>query len=75
MTVAIKCIRGDEPKRNDEYPVLYHVGYDGITSITESTENLGEYGIHWFHVWRGSIEAARMNARYVADIIFDERPS
>ncbi|MFQ6184411.1 hypothetical protein ACLMJV_20995 [Sinorhizobium meliloti] len=66
----IKSIYGDEPRRDGEYPVAYCVGYSGITAITESTENLGDYGIHWFHVWTGDDEIARMNARYVAQVEF-----
>ena len=69
----IKGIWGDEPRRDGEYPVAHIVGYDGVSSITEITQNLGEYGIHWFHVWdKDGNELARMNARYVASIQFEK---
>jgi hypothetical protein len=64
----IRSIYGDEPGRSGEYPIAHVVGFDGVTSITETTENLGDYGIHWFHVWSGEHEVARMNARYVAQV-------
>lgn len=67
---VIRGIYGDEPRREGELPIAHVVGFDGVTSITESEENLGEYGIHWFHVWAGETEKARMNARYVAQVDF-----
>lgn len=69
-TPIIKGIFGEEPTRDNEYPRAHVVGLDGVTSITESHENLGDYGIHWLHVWRGEEEVARMNARFVVAIDF-----
>ena len=68
----IKGIYGEEPRRDNEYPIAHVVGYDGVTSITETTQNLGDYGIHWFHVWIGNAEKARMNARYVVQVDFEK---
>lgn len=67
---TIRGIYGDEPRREGEYPIAHVVGFDGVTSITEMNENLGEYGIHWFQVWSGDRETARMNARYVVQVDF-----
>lgn len=67
---TIRGIYGDEPRREGEYPIAHVVGFEGVTAITQSEENLGEYGIHWFHVWIGDVEKARMNARYVAQVDF-----
>ncbi len=68
MTKKIKSICGDEPRRDEEYPTCYVVGYGGITHIIEDEEVLGDYGIKWFCVYKGSSQLAKMNARYVAAV-------
>lgn len=68
----IRGIYGEEPPREGEYPIAHVVGFDGVTSITETDQNLGDYGIHWFHVWAENREVARMNARYVVQIDFQK---
>lgn len=68
--MKINRIDGPEPHREGEYGWSYVVGYDGITSIEEHTENLGSYGITWFIVKRGEDAIAKMNALHVAHVGF-----
>lgn len=65
---AIKGVFCAEPRRDGEYPIAHVVGYDGVTEITESQENLGTYGIHWFHVWKDGVEVSRVNATGVVSV-------
>ena len=67
---AIRGVFGTEPRRDGEYPTVYMVGSDGVTRITESTEDLGTYGIHWFHAWKDDVELARMNAVHIETVAF-----
>lgn len=68
--MKIKRIDGAEPHREGEYGWSYVVGYGGITTIEEQTENLGSYGITWFVVKRGEDPIAKMNALHVAHVEF-----
>ena len=69
-----KIIRiGWEPQ--EDIPLDYcaiDVGKEGVTKITSTEQNLGEYGICWLQVWKGSILVSRFNARNIDSIIYEE---
>lgn len=67
---AIKGIFGAEPNRENEFPEAYIVGHGGVTRIEAREQNLGEYGIQWFDVFKGDHLTASMNARFVATVAY-----
>ena len=69
-----KIIRiGWEPQ--ESMPLEYHtvdIGKDGVTKIDAEDQNLGEYGICWLQVWKGSTLVTRFNARNIDQINYEE---
>ena len=70
MMAKIKAVYGEEPHREGEYPHAYTVGFDGVASIDRIEENLGEYGLVWFHVYREGRLIGQLNARHVAAVLY-----
>lgn len=66
----VRAVYGPEPNRQGEFPVAHIVGFDGVTQIIEQQDNLGDYGISWFCVFKGDFESTRLNARHVAQVEF-----
>lgn len=68
----IRHIFGVEPRREGEYPDGYTIKTNGVTRIEPREQNLGEYGIQWFDIFKGDMIYASMNAMHVAHIIYEE---
>jgi hypothetical protein len=62
---------------NDEGVTGFYakVGQDGVTRIERRLENLGDYGITWFDVFKGEHMFASFNARAVADVYYERLAS
>lgn len=58
--------------QNDEPDWAYTLGVNGVTKIERETENLGDHGLGWFHVYQGERLCVTVAARSVARIIWKE---
>lgn len=72
MTQIIKAVYGPEPMREGENPSCEIVGHGGVTRIERREDNLGTYGIAWFHVFKGELLVKSYNALHVAEVIYME---
>lgn len=70
--MRIHSITGSEPRRDGEYPVCWAVGYDGVTRIEETTENLGTYGITWFEIFKEDKKIAKLNALHTEQVKYQD---
>ncbi len=64
---------GWEPQ--EAMPLDYHtvsVGKEGVTKIDQADQCLGEYGICWLQIWKGSTLVTRFNARNIDQINYEE---
>ena len=72
----IQAIHGIEPMREGEYPMSYMVGsFDRglnatVTSILRETENFGDHGLLWFHIYAGNDKISSIQGRAVAQVIY-----
>lgn len=73
VSPEIKTVISEEPMREGEYPHAYQVGYNGVTHITEDSQNCGTYAIGWFNVWADKHLVAKLNSMYVSAVIYKEK--
>lgn len=72
----IKSIFGIEPQRDGEYPLMYTVGdFDRgigatVTRIDRETENFGDHGVLWFHIYAGDELVSTVQGRAIAQVIY-----
>jgi hypothetical protein len=64
----IKGVYGVEPRREDEYPMGYTVGYDGVTLIEWELQNYGQYGVGCYNVFKGDELHATVLHQALAEI-------
>ena len=64
----IMWICGVEPNREGEYPTMFTVGKNGVTSITVTEDYYGDHAIAWFDIHFGDEVLQRMQARAVAEV-------
>jgi hypothetical protein len=74
MTKIIMGVYGPEPMREGENPSCEFVEYSGVTRIERREENLGDYRIVWFDVFKGEHLAQSYNALHVSEVIYEEPP-
>lgn len=51
---------------------LAWVGRNGVTEIVTREQNLGEYGILWFDVYKSHGKYASYNGRYIASVSYEQ---
>ena len=64
----VKGIYGPEPMRENEYPISYTVGFDGVTRIDWEMQNYGDHGIGVYHVFKGDDLHATLVLRNLAEV-------
>lgn len=74
MAEKIRRVVGAEPKRDNEYPGFYWVGFPkgtihSVHTIEAVEQNMGSYSIVWFVARREDGSAiGKMNALHVAEV-------
>ncbi len=74
----IKAIAGQEPQRENEYPLYYQVGQQSyfagkplyVLAITHRNENYGTYGLGWYDIITEEGLSASLNAMFIALVIY-----
>lgn len=67
----IAWISGREPMRENEFPIMYAVGQNGVTRIFADDRNYGTYGVVFFMVWIGDDLCAEVNQLDVAVVGYE----
>ncbi|MEM1189894.1 MAG: hypothetical protein AAGI72_15285 [Pseudomonadota bacterium] len=67
----IKGIYGQEPMRENEYPIAHAVGSDGVTEITYEERSFGTFSIGLFDVHKGDTVVSTVLLSTLSEIIYD----
>jgi hypothetical protein len=57
---------------NADYQASHTVGRFGVTKISAVDENGEMARVPWFEVWKGESLYARVNAKYVSEVLYVE---
>jgi hypothetical protein len=57
---------------NADYQNSHTVGRFGVTKISVFDENGEMAHVPWFEVWKGEALYARVNAKYVSEVLYQE---
>ena len=71
----INHICGEEPHRENEYPLTFTVGDTfrdfEVTHIEHREDNRGDHGVGWFDIYSGKKRLASLNERFTSYVEYE----